>query len=419
VRDPELLRRLFDVAVAAADPGAAVTAHLPPEPAGRLVVVGAGKAAAAMARAVELGYPASARLSGLVIVPYGFEVDCERIEVAQAGHPVPDAAGVSHTRRLLELLRPLGAADQVLVLLSGGGSALLTATVPGVSLADEQELTRALLASGAPIAALNVVRTHLSIVKGGGLATAALPARVCCLVVSDVPGDDLAVVASGPTMPPRGTPSEALDLLAHWEVATPPAIVRALTAGTGREHIDPARLAAVEHVLVAAPQLALEAAADAARRLGITSIILGDAIEGESREVARVLAAIARQVAQHGQPAPPPCLLLSGGETTVTIRGSGSGGPNSEFALALAIALSGHPAVSAIACDTDGVDGVRPIAGAVVTPETLARAAALGLDPVAALRDNDSHSFFSAIGDSVVTGPTRTNVNDFRAVLVR
>jgi len=417
--DTRLLLDLFAAAVNAAQPHREVPPHLPDPPKGRLVVIGCGKASAAMARAVETGYGDDVDLGGLVIVPYGHRVECERIEIVEAQHPVPDENGLEATARILELLAPLGEDDLVLTLVSGGGSALLVQPVPGVTLAEKREVTKALLASGAPISEINLVRTHLSMVKGGGLAAAAGPAQVTTLLVSDVPGDDPAMIASGPTLPPRGTSREALDVLRRRGIVAPSSVLTALYHGTGREAVTTMAWTSGNHRVVAAPQMSLEAAARLAASRGITPVILGDSIEGESREVGRVLAAVARQVALRDQPVPRPCVLLSGGETTVTMHGRGCGGPNSELMLAFALELGGSSAITALACDTDGVDGAAPIAGALVTPDTLVRAEAAGLDPRKALSDNDSHSFFGALGDQVVTGPTLTNVNDFRAVLIR
>ncbi|TCK21329.1 glycerate kinase type-2 family protein [Pseudonocardia endophytica] len=413
-----LLRSMFDAAVTAADPAVRIPEVLGPSDwAGeRTIVIGAGKAAATMARAVEAAWSAApaprSSLVGAVVTRYGHRVDCERIEVHEAGHPVPDGAGERATRRILELARSAGPADRVLALVSGGGSALLVAPLPGLTLAHEQEIGAALLRSGAPIDEINLVRRHLSLVKDGGLAMACAPAPVRALVVSDVPGDDPAVIASGPLLADGSTRADAAAVLDRRGIPVPDEVRRVL-AGAAPDGPPPH----VPHEIIAAPQQSLEAAASVARAAGVTPVLLGDAIEGESREVGRVLAGIAAQVRRHGQPAGAPCVLLSGGETTVTVRGEGSGGPNVELLLALATAARGNP-VHAIACDTDGVDGAAEVAGAVVTPDTLDRAERLGLDPEAALAANDGHAFFAALGDQVVTGPTLTNVNDFRAVLV-
>ena len=417
--DRDLLRDLFDSAVAAAQPSGVIHRHLPPPPRGRLLIVGYGKASAAMARAAESAYASHPDVQGLVIVPYGHRVGCERVEIVEAAHPVPDDAGLEATARLLELLRPLGEDDLVLALVSGGGSALLVQPLPGVSLDEKRSVTKALLASGAPISEMNLVRTHLSTAKGGGVAAAAYPAPVVALIISDVPGDDPGMIASGPTVAPRGTPQDALEILDRRGIELTSEVSRAIVHGAGREHVTAERLQHTTNIVVAAPQLSLEAAAHRAEEHGLTPLILGDAIEGESREVGRVLAAIAKQVALHDQPVSRPGVLLSGGETTVTLTGGGRGGPNTELLLSMAIALDGHPGITALACDTDGIDGAAEVAGAVITPDTLARAVRRGLEPQEFLRSNNAHPFFEELGDQVVTGPTLTNVNDFRAVLVR
>ncbi len=412
-----LLRALFDAALGAADPARAVPPHLPEPPPGRTLVVGAGKAAAAMAKAVEDHW--EGQLEGLVVTRYGHGADCRRIEVVEAAHPVPDAAGQEAAARILQVVQGLTADDLVLCLISGGASALLSLPAPGLDLADKQAVNRALLRSGADITEMNCLRKHLSAIKGGRLAAAAAPARVVTLAISDVPGDDLAVIGSGPTVADPTTFADAAAILDKYGIE-PPAAVAAFLAAAAEETPKPGdpRLAAAKATLVSRPQDSLEAAAATARAIGVESLILGDAIEGEAREVARVLAAVARQVARHGQPSAPPCLLLSGGETTVTLRGGGRGGRNAEFLLALTLALDGHPGIHAIACDTDGIDGVEDNAGAVMGPQTVARAAGMGLDLKAMLADNDAYGVFHALGDLVVTGPTRTNVNDFRAILI-
>lgn len=412
-----LLRSLFDAAVAAATPRLRLPAHLPDPPRGRTVVIGAGKAAAAMAQALEDLWPGP--LEGLVVTRYGHAVPCRSIEVVEAAHPVPDHNGERAAARMLALVEGLGADDLVLALVSGGGSALLSLPAPGLTLADKQAVNTALLRSGASIGEINAVRKHLSAVKGGRLAAAAHPARTVTLVISDVPGDDPAVIASGPTVADPSSFAEALAVLERYGIAGPAAVLDHLRAAVD-ETPKPgdARLARAGTATIATPQDALEAAAAVARQAGVTPLILGDAVEGEAREVGRVMAAIARQARLRGQPAPPPLVLLSGGETTVTLRGQGRGGRNVEFLLALAVALDGLPGVFALAADTDGVDGAEEVAGAIATPDTLARAEALGLVAKARLADNDAHGFFEALGDQVVTGPTLTNVNDFRAVLV-
>ena len=382
-----------------------------------MIVVGAGKASAAMARAVE--EHCSGELSGLVVTQYGYAVPCRQIEIVEAAHPVADEAGLNAARRMLESVRNLTPDDLVLCLISGGGSALLPLPLEGLELPDEQALGRALLKSGASIGDMNCVRRHLSAIKGGRLAAACHPARVLSLLMSDVPGDRALDIASGPTVGDPTTCGDALGIVRRLGIALPRNVLEALESGRG-ESIKPddPRLSRASARIVAAPQLALEAAAQVARSAGITPHILGDAIEGEAREVGKVLGAMALQVAQRRQPFAPPCVLLSGGETTVTVRGAGRGGRNVEFLLALALSLDGRPRVHVLAGDTDGVDGQEQIAGAYLAPDTLARAQALKLDAREMLEDNDAHSFFSALGDSVVTGPTLTNVNDFRAILV-
>ncbi|HEU5283825.1 MAG TPA: glycerate kinase [Burkholderiales bacterium] len=412
-----LLREMFDAAIARAMPDRCVPPFLPQPPGGRTIVVGAGKAAATMARTVEEHWPGE--LSGLVVTRYGHHAPCKRIEVVEAAHPVPDLAGREAAERILQLVQGLAEDDLVLCLISGGGSALLALPAPGLTLQDKQAINRALLKSGANIAEMNCVRKHLSAIKGGRLAAACHPARVVTLTISDVPGDDPAVIASGPTVPDRTTFADALAILDKYAIDEPRSVVAHLRAARDEtpKPGDP-RLARCETHLVAAPQQSLEAAAQVARSAGVTPLILGDSLEGEAREVALVHAGIARQVLRHGEPAAAPCVLLSGGETTVTVRGKGRGGRNVEFLLALAVALGGEPRVHALAGDTDGVDGTEDNAGAIVAPDTLARAAAAGVDAKSRLADNDGYTFFSALGDLVKTGPTLTNVNDFRAILV-
>ena len=416
--DPKgLLRRMFDSAIAAAQPAHCLPCHLPTAPKGRLVVIGAGKASAAMARAVEDHW--RGELSGLVVTRYGYAVPCRSIEIVEAAHPVPDAAGEAAARRLLEIVGGLTEDDLVLCLISGGGSSLLPLALPGLTLADKQALNRALLASGASITEMNCVRRHLSAIKGGRLAAACAPARVVNLLLSDVPGDDPIDIASGPTVPDPTTCADALDILRRYGIDAPPRALELLRGDEG-ESLKPGdpRLPTIETHFIATPQMALEAAAEVARAAGYTPCILGDAIEGEARDVAKAMAGIALQVARRSQPVAPPCVLLSGGETTVTLRGEGRGGRNVEFLLSLAIALRGEPGVHALAGDTDGVDGQEEIAGAVLAPDTLARAWELGIKPRERLDANDGHGFFESLGDSVVTGPTLTNVNDFRAIVV-
>ena len=408
---------MFDAAIAAAQPAHNVPPHLPQPPTGRLVVIGAGKASAAMARVVEDHW--SGELAGLVVTRYGYAVPCRRIAIVEAAHPVPDAAGLAAARRMLDVVRGLTADDLVLCLISGGGSALLPLPLEGLTLEHKQAVNRELLKSGASINEMNCVRRHLSAIKGGRLAAACHPARVLTLAISDVPGDDPINIASGPTVADPTTCIDALAIVRRYGIDLPPAVREVLESGRGESVMpgDP-RLARAEIRLIATPQLALQAAAKVARESAVTPLLLGDAIEGEAREVGKVMAGIARSAAQHGDPAAPPCVLLSGGETTVTVRGGGRGGRNVEFLLALAVALDGLPNVWAIAGDTDGVDGAEEVAGAIVAPDTLARARARGIRAADRLADNDGHGVFEALGDQVITGPTLTNVNDFRALLV-
>jgi glycerate 2-kinase len=415
-----LLRRMFDAAVASAQPARCVPTHLPrPEELGqgRLVVIGAGKASAAMAQAVEEHW--AGPLSGLVVTRYGYGAPCRRIEIVEAAHPVPDEAGLRAAQRTLETVQGLRPEDIVLCLVSGGGSALLPLPLPGLALADKQAVNRAMLASGATISEMNCVRRHLSAIKGGRLAAACHPARVIALVMSDVPGDQPLDIASGPTVADPTTCEDALAIVRRHRLALPAAALALLESGRG-ESVKPGdhRLARAEIRLIATPQAALAAAAAVAEEAGYAAHILGDAIEGEARDVAKVMGGIALQVAARRQPFAPPCVLLSGGETTVTVRGRGRGGRNVEFLLSLALALDRRAGIHALAGDTDGVDGQEEIAGAVLRPDTLARAEALGLRARERLDDNDAHGFFEALGDSVVTGPTLTNVNDFRALLI-
>jgi glycerate-2-kinase len=413
------LRRMFDAAVRSADPRAMLASHLPDRPAGRVVVVGAGKSAAVMTAALEAAWP-EVPMTGLVVTRYGHAVPTARIEVVEASHPVPDAAGESAAARILALVQGLTADDLVLALISGGGSALMPLAAPGLTLADKQAVNRALLACGATINEMNVVRRHLSAIKGGRLAAAAYPARMVTLAISDVPGDDPAAIASGPTVPDPSSFADARAIVARYGITLPDVV---------REHLEVAaeetpkpgdpRLARAEYRMIATPLMSLEAAAAEARALGLNPIILGDALEGEAREAGTLLAGIARSVAAHAQPIASPAVLLSGGETTVTLGGAkGAGGRNGECLLGLAAALAGHPGIWALMADTDGIDGSEDNAGAVTTPDTLARSRAAGTDPLAALSAHRSHDVFKTLGDLVVTGPTLTNVNDFRAILV-
>lgn len=409
------LRALFDRAVEVADPMRMMAAHLPPKPAGRLLVIGAGKASARMAEAVEsLWGPCE----GLVITRYGYARPCQGIEVVEAAHPVPDAAGAEATARMLDLMAGLGEGDSVLALISGGASALLVSPVTGVTLEEKRAVNAALLASGAPIDRMNTVRKHLSRVKGGQLAAAAFPAQMLALMISDVPGDDPAFIGSGPTVGDATPVAEARAVLDRWSVPVPPSVTRALGQGSGVVPPGDPRLSRVENRVIAAPAQSLDAAAQQAQAAGVTTRLLGDALEGEARDVAAAQAEQALAIQRAMQPGDAPLLLLSGGELTVTRRGDGVGGPNAEFCLALALALNGAPRIHALACDTDGVDGAAEVAGAVISPDTLTRAAAQGVDAQAALARNDAHAFFAALGDQVVTGPTLTNVNDFRALLI-
>ncbi len=417
-QDPRaLLRCMFDAAIEAAQPAHCVSPHLPPAPKGRLIVIGAGKASAEMARAVEEHW--RGELSGVVVTRYGYAVPCRRIEIVEAAHPVPDEAGLKAAQRLLRLVSGLTADDLVLCLISGGGSALLPLPIDGLTLEHKQRLNRELLKSGASINEMNCVRRHLSAIKGGRLAAACHPARLLTLAISDVPGDDPINIASGPTVADPTTCDDALGIVRRYGIALPPEVREVLESGRG-ESVKPGdpRLARAEIRLIATPQMALVAAAKVAQRAGVPALLLGDSIEGEARDVGKVMAGIAKSVVQHGQPVKPPCVLLSGGETTVTVRGKGRGGRNVEFLLSLAVALGDVPGVWAIAGDTDGVDGAEEVAGATVTPDTIARAWSRGIRPADRLADNDGHGFFASLGDQVITGPTRTNVNDFRALLI-
>ena len=404
------LEALFKAAVAVASPALCLPSHLPTPPKGRTVVVGAGKAAAAMAAAVEAHWEGP--LEGVVITRYGHGAVCERIAVIEAGHPIADAAGAAGTAAMVDRLRGLTADDLVLCLLSGGGSALLAAPAQGLTLIHKQAVTRALLRGGVPIDEINCVRKHLSSVKGGQLALLAAPARVVTLAISDVPGDEVSTIASGPTAPDPTTRQDALAILEQRGIAVPEA-VRVWLNDPRSE--TPKQVPGAEAMLIARPRDALSAAAREASARGYTPIVLGDAIEGEAREVAREHAHLALKVAGERRG---PCVLLSGGETTVTVRGKGRGGRNAEYLLALATALDGCPGIHALAADTDGVDGSEDNAGALLFPDSLARATALGLNAAERLADNDGYGFFAALGDLVVTGPTRTNVNDFRAILI-
>jgi hydroxypyruvate reductase len=410
--------------VAAVSAAAVVPSRLPSPPSGRTVVVGAGKAAAAMARAVELDWRGP--LSGLVVTPYGHGVACQRVEVLEAAHPLPDEAGRAAASRMLAQVSGLTGDDLVLCLVSGGGSSLLALPAPGVELADERAIGTALLRSGAPITALNCVRKHLSAITGGRLAVAAWPAPVFTMIISDVPGDDPSVIASGPTVADPTTYQAALDVLERYEIGAPPGVARHLRAGAAggpgapseTPKPDDPRLARAHTIVLATAGDALAAAATLARSRGLRTVVLGDRLEGEAREVGRRHAEHAAALMDWREPHRPATLLLSGGETTVTVRGDGRGGRNTEYLLGLALGLNGRPDIHALAADTDGIDGSQDNAGAFVAPDTLARAAAAGLDAQEILARNDAYTLFARLGDLFLTGPTRTNVNDFRAILV-
>lgn len=421
--DPKtLLVDSFRAAVAAADPLQILPVHLPPPPAGRTVVVGAGKAAAAMALAVERAWPADAPLEGLVITRYRHGLPTSRIRVVEAGHPVPDESGARAAREILRLARGLGPDDLLLALVSGGGSALLALPADGVTMDELKATTQGLLRSGAPIQDMNVVRKHLSLIQGGRLA-AECRARVLALVISDVTGDDPTHIASGPCAPDPSTYAEAIEILGRWQVRPPPAVLAHLERGARGEIAETPKpgdvlFGRVENRVVASAQQSLQAAAGFLRARGIAAAVLGDSVTGEASEVAKVYGALARQVRRHGEPFAPPVALISGGECTVTVRGDGRGGRCTEFLLALALDLDALPGVHALAADTDGIDGSEDNAGAFLAPDSLARARQAGLNARRLAASNDAYSFFSVLGDLVVTGPTRTNVNDYRVILV-
>jgi hydroxypyruvate reductase len=417
--DPKpFLTSLFSVAVAAADPERTIRAHLPAKPRGRTIVIGAGKGSAQMARALEKAWDGP--LEGVVVTRYGYAAPCDRIEVLEAAHPVPDEAGLKAARRLLDEVSGLTEDDLVIALISGGGSALLPAPAGELTLADEIAVNKALLASGAPISAMNTLRKHISAIKGGRLAAAAHPARMVSLIVSDIPGDNPAFVASGPTVPDRASRQDALAIVEAYRLDLPAAVMAHLDspAADAPKPDDP-RFARNQAHVVASAAVSLDAAAAEARRQGIEAVILSDAIEGEAREVGRVHAAIAREVKLRDRPFRKPVVILSGGETTVTIRGKGKGGRNSEFLLAFALGIDGADGIHALAADTDGIDGSEDNAGAFCDGTTVARMREAGLDARAYLASNDAWSAFDAIGGLFVPGPTGTNVNDFRAILVR
>jgi glycerate 2-kinase len=417
--DRDLLEQLFYHAVDAAKPERAIAASLPERPTGRTVVIGAGKASAQMAKAFEAVWPGQIDDS-LVVTRYGHGADSQRIEIVEAAHPVPDFSGFLAARRMMEKVSGLGPDDLVIALISGGGSALLPQPAAGLTFEDEQEVNRILLASGAPISAMNVIRNELSAIKGGRLAALAAPARVATLVVSDVPGDDPALVASGPTVPMAQGRTEARHLVALHRLHLPPAAAELLASDENPAPLATDRRFARNTVrVIASAALSLEAAAAAATRAGLTPHILSDAIEGEAREVAKVHAALAREIRIRSRPFTRPAVLLSGGETTVTLRGDGRGGRNAEFLLAFALAIDGVEGITALAADTDGIDGAGDNAGAIADGQSAVRMRAAGIDPRAALANNDAYTAFAAIGGLFITGPTATNVNDFRAIIIR
>ncbi|MDE2427458.1 MAG: glycerate kinase [Burkholderiales bacterium] len=414
----QFLHSLYQTAVAAVSAEKCLPAFLPPAPVkGRTIVIGAGKAAAAMARTVEQHWQGA--LSGLVVTRYGHGAACQHIEVVEAAHPVPDAAGQYAARRILELVQGLSADDLVLCLISGGGSALLALPAEGITLGQKQAINKALLKSGAAIHEMNCVRKHLSAIKGGRLGLACAPARVVTLLISDVPGDDPAVIASGPTLPDDTSCAQAIAILQKYAIDVPATIMAHLQSGLAEtpKPGDP-RFARHQHHIIASAQQALDAAAQAAQAAGIPAYVLSDGIEGEARDIGLMHAALARQIADKAQPFCKPCVVLSGGETTVTVKGQGRGGRNAEFLLSLAAALNGQPGIYALACDTDGIDGSEDNAGAIYTPDSAQQALNLGLRAKLMLENNDGYGYFSALGDLIVSGPTRTNVNDFRAILI-
>ena len=413
MKHKKLLREMFEAAVAAAQPSAVMAKYLPPKPKGRTIVVGAGKASGAMAMALEKAW--RAKVEGLVVTRYGYRLPTKHIEVVEAAHPVPDAAGHAAAQRMLQMMRGLTQDDLVIALISGGGSSLLSLPAEGLTLKDKRAVNAALLKSGAPIGEMNVVRKHLSAIKGGRLAQAAQPARVVSLIISDVPGDDLSAVASGPTVADASTFADARAIIAKYNIQLPPRVVRHLSEARDE---TPKQLRNSKVHLIASPQKSLLAAARVARAAGYRTVILGDSLEGEAREVGIIHAGIALQAARFGQPMRPPCAILSGGETTVTMRGQGIGGRNVEFLLSMALKLQGAARIHAMAADTDGVDGGAEVAGAFIGPNTLARARDLGLNPAQELANNNAHGFFAKLGDQLISGPTFTNVNDLRVVLI-
>lgn len=408
-----LLRSLFDLAVEAANPMTAVARNLPPPPRGRTLAIAVGKAAIPMAQALENHWPGP--LEGIAIAPHGYGHDLKRLRLLHGHHPVPDKTSLAAADEAVALAATLGPDDLLIALVSGGASALMSKPVPGISIEEKFGLIRALLKSGANIAELNCVRKQISAVKGGRLARAAGQARIVTLALSDVPGDDPAIIGSGPTVPDQTLKADALAILKRYKADVPRAISGWLQApDEDRTILSPS----VETRVIVSPRESFQAVRGKAAAIGLNVLYLGDRIEGEAREVARVHAAIALEIVAHDEPAAKPCLLLSGGETGVTVRGTGRGGRNVEFLLGLALALGGNPHVHALAADTDGIDGMEEIAGAMIDPTSLERARALGLDPMHMLENNDAHSLFERLGDQVVTGPTHTNVNDFRAILI-
>lgn len=411
-RDPRaFLTALFKAAVARADPMLCLSEHLPPRPKGRLVVVGAGKASARMGEALEAAY---GPCKGLIITRYGYARPCRGIDILEAAHPVPDAAGVEATQRLIELVSNLRPDDQVIALISGGGSSLLCAPVDGLTLDDKKTVNAALLASGMPISQMNIVRKQISAVKGGKLAATVFPAKLLTLTISDVPGDDPSEIASGPTVGSTATPEMALAALANWNVTLADYIIQTITAAPRPLAPNDPIFARSEIRIIAAPAQSLAAAAALAEGMDVR--ILGDAIEGEARDLGRAHATLAIHMADENHARP--ILLLSGGECTVTRCGDGVGGPNAEYVLAAGLALKGHPRVHVLACDTDGVDGAAEVAGAYAGPDMIRLAAEKGVDCAQALEKNDAHTFFGKVGGQIITGPTLTNVNDFRAILI-
>ena len=409
----KLLRAMFNAAVDAALPKHVIAQHLPVLPKGRTIVVGAGKASAAMAQALEKSWKSP--VSGLVVTRYGHAVPTKHIEIVEAAHPVPDVAGQTAAARMLQLVCGLSKDDLVIALISGGGSSLLSLPAEGITLDEKRAVNSALLKSGAPIGEMNTLRKHLSAIKGGRLAQAAFPARVETLVISDVPGDDLSHVASGPTVADHSTFADAQAVIKKYGIEISTSVARHLSEAKSE---TPKHLSNAHATLIASPQKSLLAAAHVAREAGYKPIILGDSLEGEARDVGFVHAGIALQARRSGQPVKPPCAIISGGETTVTVRGNGVGGRNVEFLLALALKLNGAAGIYAMAADTDGVDGGAEVAGAFINPATLARARKIGIDPYTELSNNNAHQFFEKLGDQLITGPTLTNVNDLRVILV-